>query len=229
MNLPNKLTILRVIMIPLVMVFYMVEAIPYGKIVALVLFVIAAVTDFLDGHIARKYNLVTDFGKFLDPIADKLLVSSVLFMIAIDGTIPHPWGLIVVTIIIARELIIDAFRLIACSKGIVLAADIWGKAKTMVQCWTMPLCILLAFLNGVASVQGTLGLDIFKVVCYVLVGLSTVLTVISGVNYFAKNKQVISTKQCLFVWFFANNLIKKEVKNGQRRKTKSAQPSNTAN
>ena len=194
MNLPNKLTILRVIMIPLVMVFYMVEAIPYGKIVALVLFVIAAITDFLDGHIARKYNLVTDFGKFLDPIADKLLVSSVLFMIAIDGTIPHPWGLIVVTIIIARELIIDAFRLIACSKGIVLAADIWGKAKTMVQCWTMPLCILLAFLNGVASVQGTIGLDIFKVVCYVLVGLSTVLTVISGVNYFAKNKQVISTK-----------------------------------
>ena len=194
MNLPNKLTILRVIMIPMVMVFYMVNAIPYGKIIALVLFVVAAATDFLDGHIARKYNLVTDFGKFLDPIADKLLVASVLFMIAIDGTIPNPWGVIVVTIIMSRELIIDAFRLIASTKGIVMAADIFGKAKTMVQCWTMPLCILLSFLKGVESVNGTLGLDIFAIVCYVLLGLSTVLTVISGVNYIVKNKQVIASK-----------------------------------
>ena len=193
MNLPNKLTILRVIMIPLVMVFYMVEAIPYGKIIALTLFIIAAATDFLDGYIARKYNLVTDFGKFLDPIADKLLVASVLFMIAIDGTIPNPWGVIVVTVIMSRELIIDAFRLIACTKGIVLAADIIGKAKTMVQCWTMPLCILLAFFEQCTSVGGA-GLLTFQVICYVLVGLSTVLTVISGVNYIAKNKQVISTK-----------------------------------
>lgn len=193
MNLPNKLTILRVIMIPLVMVFYMVDAIPYGKIIALTLFVLAAATDFLDGYIARKYNLVTDFGKFLDPIADKLLVASVLFMIAIDGTIPNPWGVIVVALIIGRELIIDAFRLIACTKGIVLAADIVGKAKTMVQCWTMPLCILLAFFEQCTNVGGA-GLLTFQIVCYVLIGLSTVLTVISGVNYIAKNKQVISTK-----------------------------------
>lgn len=193
MNLPNKLTILRVIMIPLVMVFYMVNAIPYGKIVALVLFVVAALTDFLDGYLARKNNQVTDFGKFLDPIADKLLVASVLFMIAIDGTIPNPWGVIVVTIIISRELIVDAFRLIACTKGIVLAADIWGKAKTMVQCWTMPLCILLAFFEQCTSVGGA-GLLTFQIICYILIGLSTVLTVISGVNYFVKNKQVIATK-----------------------------------
>ncbi len=193
MNLPNKLTILRVIMIPLVMVFYMVDAIPFGKLIALGIFVVAAATDFLDGYIARKYNLVTDFGKFLDPIADKLLVASVLFMIAIDGTIPNPWGLIVVTIIMSRELIIDAFRLIASTKGIVMAADIFGKAKTMVQCWTMPLCILLAFFEQCTKVGGA-GLLTFQVVCYVLVGLSTVLTVISGVNYIVKNKQVISTK-----------------------------------
>ncbi|MBQ3502593.1 MAG: CDP-diacylglycerol--glycerol-3-phosphate 3-phosphatidyltransferase [Clostridia bacterium] len=193
MNLPNKLTILRVIMIPLVMVFYMVDAIPYGKIIALTLFVVAAATDFLDGYIARKYNLVTDFGKFLDPIADKLLVASVLFMIAIDGTIPNPWGVIVVALIMGRELIIDAFRLIACTKGIVLAADIIGKAKTMVQCWTMPLCILLAFFEQCTKVGGA-GLLTFQIICYVLIGLSTVLTVISGVNYIVKNKQVISTK-----------------------------------
>ena len=193
MNLPNKLTIMRVIMIPLVMVFYMVDAIPYGKIIALTLFVVAAFTDFLDGYIARKYNLVTDFGKFLDPIADKLLVASVLFMIAIDGTIPNPWGVIVVAIIMGRELIIDAFRLIACTKGIVLAADIVGKAKTMVQCWTMPLCILLAFFEQCTKVGGA-GLLTFQIICYVLIGLSTVLTVISGVNYIIKNKQVIATK-----------------------------------
>lgn len=192
MNLPNKLTLLRVIMIPLVMAFYMIEAIPYGKIVALVLFVLAAVTDFLDGKIARKYNLVTDFGKFMDPIADKLLVASTLFMIAIDGTIPNPWGVIVVAIIMGRELIIDAFRLIASNKGIVLAADIWGKAKTMVQCWTMPLCILLAFFEQCTKVGGA-GLLTYQIICYVLVGLSTVLTVISGVNYIVKNKQVISS------------------------------------
>lgn len=193
MNLPNKLTILRVIMIPLVMVFYMVDAIPYGKLIALGLFVIAAATDFLDGYIARKYNLVTDFGKFLDPIADKLLVASVLFMIAIDGTIPNPWGVIVVSLIMGRELIIDAFRLIACTKGLVLAADIIGKAKTMVQCWTMPLCILLAFFEQCTKVGGA-GLLTFQVICYVLIGLSTVLTVISGVNYIVKNKQVIASK-----------------------------------
>ena len=195
MNLPNKLTVFRMILIvPFVFVMLTDVCGAAGKWIALALFVGASLTDLLDGHIARKHNLVTNLGKFLDPIADKLLVASVLFMIAIDGTIPNPWGLIVVTIIMSRELIIDAFRLIASTKGIVMAADIFGKAKTMVQCWTMPLCILLAFLNGVASVQGTIGLDIFKVVCYVLVGLSTVLTVISGVNYFAKNKQVISTK-----------------------------------
>lgn len=193
MNLPNKLTILRIIMIPLVMVFYMVDAIPYGKIIALVLFVLAALTDLLDGKIARKYNLVTDFGKFLDPIADKLLVASVLFMIAIDHTIPNPWGVIVVTIIMSRELIVDAFRLIACTKGIVLAADIWGKAKTMVQCWTLPLCILLAFFEQCTSVGGA-GLLTFQIICYVLLGVSTVLTVISGVNYFAKNPQVLRSK-----------------------------------
>lgn len=194
MNLPNRLTILRIIMIPLVMVFYMVDAIPYGKIVALVLFALAALTDLLDGKIARKYNLVTDFGKFLDPIADKLLVASVLFMLAIDHTIPNPWGVIVVTIIISRELIVDAFRLIACTKGIVLAADMWGKAKTMVQCWTMPLCILLAFFEQCTKVSGA-GLVTFQVVCYVLLGVSTVLTVISGINYFAKNPTVLKSKK----------------------------------
>lgn len=193
MNLPNKLTILRVILIPFVMFFYLASFIPFGKIVAIVLFVFAAFTDFLDGKIARSKNLVTDFGKFLDPIADKLLTSSVLFMICIDHTIPQPWGVICLSLIIGRELIIDAFRLIASTKGIVLAADILGKAKTMVQCWTMPICILLSYLMFNVGITGT-GLITLQVICYVLIGLSTVLTVLSGINYFVKNKGVISTK-----------------------------------
>ena len=114
-------------------------------------------------------------------------------MIVVDGTIPAPWGLIVVAIIISRELIIDVFRQIAVTKGIVMAADIFGKAKTMVQCWTMPLCMLLAFFEQCTSVAGT-GLLVFQIVCYSLIGLSTVLTVISGANYIIKNKQVISSK-----------------------------------
>lgn len=192
MNLPNKLTLLRIIMIPFVMFFYLASFIPCGKIIALVLFVLAALTDLLDGKIARKYNMVTDFGKFLDPIADKVLVATVLFMIIADGTIPAPWGVICVSIIMARELIIDGFRLIASTKGIVLAADIWGKAKTMVQCWCMPICILLSYLITAGITGGAL--ITFQVISYVLLGLSTVLTVISGVNYFVKNKNVISTK-----------------------------------
>ena len=193
MNLPNKLTILRIFLIPLVMFFYLASFIPGGKIVAIVLFVVAAFTDFLDGKIARSQNLVTDFGKFLDPIADKLLTSSVLFMICIDHTIPQPWGVICLSLIISRELIIDAFRLIACTKGIVLAADILGKAKTMVQCWTMPICILLSYLMFDLAITGA-ALITMQVICYVLIGLSTVLTVLSGINYFVKNKGVISTK-----------------------------------
>ncbi|MBQ8431028.1 MAG: CDP-diacylglycerol--glycerol-3-phosphate 3-phosphatidyltransferase, partial [Clostridia bacterium] len=190
MNLPNKLTILRVILIPFVMFFYLANFIEGGKIIALILFIVAAITDFMDGAIARRNNMVTDFGKFLDPIADKLLVVSVLCMIVVDGTIPHPWGVICLTLIIGRELIIDAFRLIASTKGIVLAADILGKAKTMVQCWAMPFCILLSYLMFDLSISGA-GLTVMQVIAYILIGLSTVLTVLSGINYFIKNKGVI--------------------------------------
>ena len=193
MNLPNKLTIFRVIMIPFFLIALLVDEIPGGKWIAVSLFIIASLTDMLDGKIARKYNLITNFGKFMDPLADKLLVSCVLFMIAIDHTIPQPWGVICVSLIIGRELIIDAFRLIACTKGKVLAADILGKAKTMVQCWTMPLCILLSYLMFDLSVTGT-GILVFKIVCYVLLSVSTILTVLSGINYFVKNKGVIATK-----------------------------------
>lgn len=189
MNLPNKLTVMRMVLIPFMMFFYLASFIPHGigKIVALAIFIIAALTDLLDGKIARKYNLVTNLGKFLDPIADKILTASVLFMIIADGTIPAPYGAIVVTIIIAREFMVSALRLIAASQGIVLAADIWGKAKTMVQMIALPVCMLIPFVIELGAVSW-LVLTV-KISAFVLLGIATVLTVISGINYLVKNRQ----------------------------------------
>lgn len=190
MNLPNKLTVLRIVLIPFMMFFYLASFIPngIGKIVALVIFIVAALTDLLDGKIARKYNLVTNLGKFLDPIADKILTAAALFMLMADGTIPAPWGVIVVTIIIAREFMVSALRLIAASKGTVLAADIWGKAKTMVQMIALPILLLVPFLFELGGVAGWVTLTV-QIVGWVALGVATLLTVISGVNYVVKNKE----------------------------------------
>ena len=189
MNLPNKLTVLRMVLIPFMMFFYLATFIPHGigKIVALVIFVVAALTDLLDGKIARKHNLVTNLGKFLDPIADKILTAAALFMLMADGTIPAPWGVIVVTIIIAREFMVSALRLIAASKGTVLAADIWGKAKTMVQMIALPILLLIPFLLELGGVAAWLILTV-QIIGWVALGIATVLTVVSGTNYLVKNR-----------------------------------------
>ena len=189
MNLPNKLTVMRMVLIPFMMFFYLAEFIPHGigKIVALVIFVVAALTDLLDGKIARKYNLVTNLGKFLDPIADKILTATALFLLLADGTIPAPWGVIIVTIIIAREFMVSALRLIAASQGTVLAADIWGKAKTMVQMIALPILLLVPFLVELGGVAGWLILTV-KIIGWASLGVATVLTIVSGANYLIKNK-----------------------------------------
>ena len=192
MNLPNKLTVLRMVLIPFVMFFYLATFIPHGigKIIALVIFIVAALTDLLDGKIARKHNLVTNLGKFLDPIADKILTASVLFMLIAGNNpvIPAPYGVIVVSIIIAREFMVSALRLIAASQGTVLAADIWGKAKTMVQMIAIPICMLIPFLVEVGGVASWLILTV-QIIGWVAIGAATVLTIVSGVNYLVKNIQ----------------------------------------
>ncbi len=190
MNLPNKLTVLRIVLIPFMMFFYLANFIPHGvgKLVALIIFIVASFTDMLDGKIARKRNLITNLGKFLDPIADKILTSAVLFLIIADGTIPHPYGAIAVTIIIAREFIVAAMRLNAASKGVVIAADIWGKLKTVVQMVALPVCMLVAYIHTCGyNVPNALNLTI-EIIAYVLLGAATILTVISGANYVIKNK-----------------------------------------
>lgn len=190
MNLPNKLTILRVVLIPFMMFFYLADFIPYGigKLVALAIFIIASLTDMLDGQIARKRNLVTNFGKFLDPIADKMLTSALLFMLVADHTIPAPYGAIIITTIISREFMVSALRLLVASRGTVLAADKWGKIKTVVQMIAIPVCVVLSYLYTCGFNTPNALVLTFEILSYTLIGLATVLTVISGINYIVKNR-----------------------------------------
>lgn len=176
MNIANQLTILRVIMIPFFMYFLLLGT-DMGMIIALVLFAAASFTDFLDGYLARKYNLITNFGKFMDPLADKLLVTSALIGFLELGEL-NSW---VVMIILSREFIVSIFRAVAASEGIVIAADWWGKVKTNVQM----LAIIVMLMGNYPFEQMGIPMD------QILIYAATVLTVISGYNYIAKNKQVL--------------------------------------
>ncbi len=183
MNLPNKLTILRIILIPVFTAIFFIEAIPYNYLISAVIFALAAFTDFLDGYIARKYNLVTNLGKFLDPIADKVLVSTALIVMLINRNILPEYGAIAVAIILARELIISGFRMVAASKGVVLAADKSGKIKTVFQDFAILVLLAGASFSGLYSVVNIVGLS--------LLGIATVLTIVSGVEYIIKNPTVL--------------------------------------
>ena len=174
MNLPNKLTMLRVIMVPFFIFFLLCDTIPGNNIIAGILFIAASLTDTLDGYIARKYNLITVFGKFMDPLADKLLVCSALICLTQLHRIPA-W---IVCVIIGREFIISGFRLIAAERGIVIAASWWGKSKTVVQ---MLMAILMIFSFGGIADQ----------IAAVLMWAALALTVISLVDYIVKNKTVL--------------------------------------
>ncbi len=175
MNLPNKLTLLRVILVPVFVIFMMVPG-SWGRWAALAVFIFASLTDTADGYIARKYNMITDFGKFMDPLADKLLVSAAMICLITTGQLPA-W--IVITII-SREFIISGFRLIAAEKGIVIAASWWGKIKTVVQ--MVMICALL--IN--AQVMW------FIVLEQILIYAALILTVVSLIDYILKNKGVLS-------------------------------------
>lgn len=180
MNLPNKLTILRVIMIPFFVFFMLVNLTDYigsaGKYIALAIFVVASFTDFLDGYLARRDNLVTNFGKFMDPLADKLLVCSALICLVNNDKL-QAW---IVIVIIAREFIISGFRLVASDNGVVIAASYWGKFKTVSQMAMIILCIL------------DINITVVQYITVVVTYLALVLTVVSLVDYMVKNKKVLS-------------------------------------
>lgn len=181
MNLPNKITIARVLMIPFFLVFLLVDTIPYGNYIAAVIFITACLTDALDGYIARKYHLVTNFGKFMDPLADKLLVCAALIcFVAMPETHMPAW---IAIIIISREFIISGFRLVASDNGVVIAASYWGKFKTTAQ---MIMSILL-----IIHLDNT----VFEILEQVFIYISLILTVISLVDYLYKNKEVLKEKK----------------------------------
>ena len=179
MNLPNKLTVLRVLMVPFFVLFMLTDLGGVAnKWIALAIFVVASLTDLLDGKIARKYNLVTNFGKFMDPLADKLLVCSAMICLIEKGSLAA-W---IVIVIIAREFIISGFRLIAAENGVVIAANYWGKFKTVSQ---MIMIILLILHFG----------GIFAVLEQIFIWLSLALTVISLITYIWQNRSVLSMQE----------------------------------
>lgn len=173
MNLPNKLTMFRVILIPFFLIFLLVPGIPAGNWIALAIFIIASLTDLLDGKIARKYNLVTNFGKFMDPLADKLLVCSALICLIELERIPA-W---MVVIIIAREFTISGFRLIAADNGVVIAASYIGKFKTTFQ--MIAVCLMIANISALSLLTT------------IVTWIAVILTVVSLVDYLVKNKDVL--------------------------------------
>lgn len=176
MNLPNKLTTLRVILIPFFVVLLLFDlGLPCQDYIALAIFIIASLTDLLDGKIARKYNLVTNFGKFMDPLADKLLVcSAMICLIAMNRL--KAW---IVIIIICREFIISGFRLIAAENQIVIAASYWGKFKTTFQM----IMIIMLILN--------IDNQIFAILSQIIIYVALALTIISLIDYIIKNKDVL--------------------------------------
>lgn len=172
MNIANKLTIMRLILVPVFVVLFLMKT-PGARLAASFVFCVAAFTDFLDGHLARKHHLVTTFGKFLDPLADKVLTISAFIMLVEEGVIPA-WGVI---IIVARELAITGFRILAASDNITIAASPFGKIKTITQ-----LLSLIALLFA-PPVPQSVGIVLFYI--------AVVLTVLSGADYLIKNKGVL--------------------------------------
>lgn len=180
MNLPNKLTIFRVILIPFFVFFLLAPYFPgYGKYIATAIFIVASLTDLADGKIARKYNLVTNFGKFMDPLADKLLVCSAMICL-VETKQLAAW---IVIIIIAREFIISGFRLVASDNGVVIAASYWGKFKTTFQ-MLMIIALILNFDNYYWGILETL-----------LIWVALILTIVSLLDYVVKNKDVLKEQK----------------------------------
>lgn len=198
MNLPNKITTFRmvcVVVIDFILLFpwascgvtmpLVFGAISLEYFISAILFLVASFSDFLDGYLARKYNLVTTYGKFMDPIADKLLIDTVVIIMAINHpTIVPP---VVAVIMIARDLLVDALRQVASTKGVVLAANIWGKLKTVVQMVALTLALLLDWPFSLLN----LPVSITSIICYV----AGVVSLLSGILYFTKNLHVFNDKE----------------------------------
>lgn len=194
MNLPNKLTLGRIILVPLMVAALLIDF-PFNNLVALIIFAAASITDLLDGKIARKQNLVTDFGKFADPLADKILVLATLLCFVQNGYC----DCVAVIIVLFREFSVTSIRLIAASSGEVIAANIWGKAKTVSQMIAVIAILVMQFILNLANDTNlifaqaeSIMSSAFGIAGEVLVWISTVFAVISGVIYIVQNRNFIS-------------------------------------
>lgn len=195
MNLANKLTMIRIFLVPVFLVFITVKEIPYGSIIATVVFIIASLTDQLDGHIARSRNQITNFGKFMDPLADKLLVTAALVSL-VELKLVAGWAVVV---ILAREFAVSGLRTLAASDGTVIAASWWGKIKTVTQMIAILLLLLKVNINTSVNAinfvnNNSLLNDFFTYVPETIMFMAVLITIISGIDYFVKNKHVISMK-----------------------------------
>lgn len=193
MNLPNKITLFRVLMIPVVMIIgelyflqqkfiFGTDFLTVGNLVLLILFIICAFSDFLDGYIARKNNIVTNFGKFADPLADKILVLALFVILLEQNNALKGW---MVTLIFAREFIVTGFRVIAASKNINIAAGWLGKIKTNLQFFSVILLLLFGIINN----------DIIQIIIQVILYATILMTIISGTEYIIKNKKVLTSEK----------------------------------
>lgn len=192
MNLPNKLTVLRMVMVPFFVFFMLMPGIPHHYLFALIIFSAASITDHLDGRIARSRGLITNFGKLMDPLADKILVVSALIcMVALGLT--NAWFVI---IIVAREFLVTAIRQLAVESGVVIPANNWGKAKTVSQMVAIITVLALQYLNelltGVFALDLGMWSGVFLLIGDVLLGIAVLLTLISGWTYVVQNKKLFT-------------------------------------
>ncbi|NFG40338.1 CDP-diacylglycerol--glycerol-3-phosphate 3-phosphatidyltransferase [Clostridium botulinum] len=196
MNLANKLTLIRIFLVPIFLIFIVVKGIPYGNFIATIIFILAALTDKLDGYIARSRNQVTNFGKFMDPLADKLLVTTALITLVEMQIVPS-WAAV---IIIAREFAVSGLRTLAASEGRVIAASWWGKIKTVIQIIAIVL-LLLQISIGDSKYLTNLVINsefwkgFFSTIPNIMLIAAVIITIISGYEYFKKNKDSISTNK----------------------------------
>ncbi len=196
MNLPNKLTVLRIILVPFYMFFLLMPVIPHHYLIALIIFAAASYTDHLDGMIARKYNMITDFGKFADPLADKVMILAALACFIQIGLT----NAVVLTVIVAREFMVTAMRLVASSKGKVVAANNWGKAKTISQIAAVLLVLLLQYILELGSmkiidIDASVMSPVFRIIGETALWISALLTIISGVIYIVQNFEFIKNAE----------------------------------
>lgn len=193
MNTPNKLTVLRLIFVPFYVFFLLMPSIPHHYIIAIILFGAAAYTDHLDGKIARKNNMITDFGKFADPLADKIMILAALACFVQTGLT----NAIIIILIISREFMVTSIRLVASSQGKVVAANNWGKAKTISQIAAVLLVMLMQYvlelnsLNVISLNNAAQLSQCFYIISDVLMWIATVLTLISGIIYIVQNFEFI--------------------------------------